>query len=256
MKLDWLFGPRLTEQGAHSYRLRSLTLEPDTLSEIRDLLDVECAQLEVTHNTSEHAMLGVPRPFDLDALHTAPDWHRRNITITGWEHVGPEGNRVSVVLPFEQPARVEIGDPHEPAASRQTVSGNTTWADLSRDVAVKLANEGRSRLRWRHSTHFLPWLGWLALAGSGVWTLMSERPPMSGAVFGALVVLALLVPARQLSRALSDRYVHSYPGNRIRTMSRAAIRQQRADRHANLKLAAVTLPVGAALGALGTVLTK
>lgn len=74
-------------------------------------------------------------------------------------------------------------------------------------------------------------------------------------MFGSLVVLAF--------GALVQHFIHRrhqtptlVPGHRIRQISGATLYQQRADRWANLKLAAITVPAGAIIGALVSLLVK
>jgi hypothetical protein len=52
-----------------------------------------------------------------------------------------------------------------------------------------------------------------------------------------------------LQERIRERVGLGYPGHRIRNMSRQEVRARRADRHADLRVAAITLPAGALLAA-------
>ena len=49
---------------------------------------------------------------------------------------------------------------------------------------------------------------------------------------------------------------YPWPGHRIRATTRSEVRNRRADRLANLKLSAITLPAGAVIGAIATLLIR
>jgi hypothetical protein len=148
---------------------------------------------------------------------------------------GPNANGVVVDLRFGQ---------------QPTVMSNGIDDDLMRMLVARLEAEERPRLYWQRWIEGLPWLLVLALVGSWAWFVLAERPATSLTVFGAMVSVISGLGAYELWTRLRRRVGLRFPGHVIRTISRTELRAERASRRADLKLALVTVPAGAFVGAI------
>lgn len=132
-----------------------------------------------------------------------------------------------------------------------TVASNGVDDDLMRTIADRLDAEGRPRLYWQRWIDGLPWLLVALLIASWMWLIIDERPSPSFAVLSTLLTLLAAIPAHRLGQSLRGHAGLRFPGHVIRTISRAELRAQRANRRADLKLALMTIPAAAFLGAFG-----
>jgi hypothetical protein len=112
-----------------------------------------------------------------------------------------------------------------------------------------MLDEGKPRPHWKPLIPRLPVLGAVIAAVCWIWYCVGEHPPVSLAIVGSLLVALCGIMATDLQSRLIARTGPAFPGHRIRTLSRQDLRNQRADRHANLRVAAYTVPVSALLGA-------
>jgi hypothetical protein len=263
MALDWLYGPKAISYPPHATTLRSLSLNFETVLEIAARLEREFNHLDVIRTEHPHGLQGLSTevPVDLAKLGGAASWERQGLVIRGRMDVpsgDPYGHGVVVMLRRDGPAQVNVHgymDPGTPDSSLVTLTG-ATYASIVSDLAQKLNEEGTPRPIWKRHLYLLPWTAWVVLLASWLWVIFDERPTPAFIVFGSLVVLAFGVLVLRTSSAIAARHQLWFPGNRIREISRETLYQQRADRWANLKLAAITVPAGAIIGAVVSLLIK
>ncbi len=132
------------------------------------------------------------------------------------------------------------------------IYNNAGFADLANSVAEILLQSGRPRVQWRRILPALPGLLYPALIGAWVWYLVAASPAVSFMVVGSLLVALGCSSIFELSLKMRRKYPYPWPGHRIRATTRSEVRNRRADRHANLRLSAITIPAGAVVGAIVT----
>jgi len=138
------------------------------------------------------------------------------------------------------------------------IYNNAGFADLANSVAEILLKSGRPRVQWRRILPALPGLLYPALIGTWVWYLAAATPSpaVSFIVVGSLLVALVCSSIYELSLKMHRKYLNPWPGHRIRATTRSEVRNRRADRHADLWLSAFTIPAGAVIGALLTLLIR
>lgn len=233
MTFDWLYGPRLIETSPGRLELRSLMLDQDTVRDALSLVRKRLGDAALYTVDKVAAVDSAPVAFEETRLSTAAEWETRRLMIRG----GEEHKYFSVDL--------RGGD------LPTIIFSHLENRDIAHEVAELLLAEGKPRPRWQPLIPRLPLLAAGLAAVCWVWFLISQQPPLSFAIAGSLVVMLSAVSAWDAFERLRGRIFRvPFPGHRIRSMSRQEIRTRRADRHANLRLAALTLPAGAVIGAV------
>lgn len=231
MSFAWLFGPAKTQDTPNSLTLRSLILDQDTVRELVLLVKERTGRADLL---CVSPISGDSTPFDIARLAEAPDWEIRRLILRGGDN--PDAASCHVDLRQEVRPSILFNDPQ--------------WEGLATEVAQRLLAEGTPRPLWKPLVRHLPVLLVLVTLASWVWYLIGERPPLSLAVAGTMLLLLAAPSSWPVTDRLRSALGNDFPGHRIRSMSRQEVRSRRADRHANLKLAAMTVPAGALLGAV------
>lgn len=260
--LDWLYGPRFpADASAAGLAMRALTLDIDTLIEVKDefagavrrTLSFErdlVPGTELTYETvATYTLRNREVPEDQVRTLGVPDQNQLLLTVTveGWasrEHqVVPNGTATLTVY-------------CEYALIDARGSFDSQRSAIIAEIADFLYKHGTprpdwARARWLRSLAPLPFalLAWLWLA-----LTISIPLPLN------LLILAVLgmsiVPIYE--RAKEDLRQAGVMGTtrsfRFRGESRQRTYERRASRRENLKVALYTLPIGALLGVVGTVI--
>jgi hypothetical protein len=237
MAFDWLFGPQRSDR-ENQIVMRSMVLEPDTVQEVAAMVQHHFGEVYVCFHPNRGAADGaVPNrmdpsigQLDLNQLASEADWRLRRLAIHGSS-------------PFVVDLRAGI----RPTISFQ--EGEPGARELAERIFERLNNEGRALVIWSRFFAAIPLAAVLVLVGSWVWFVAMNRPPVSLALAGSLVVLFAGTTGRAQYRSLQNRAGMSYPGHRVRTLNREDIRLRRADRHANLRIGVITAIAGAAVSA-------
>lgn len=239
MALDWLYGPR-TQGATNMIQIRSLTIDLDV---IRDVHAKIASHTGLNPHVSAQSRAGTAQTLGggsvpLTDLPTLDDWELGTLMITS------EDSSFTVDLRRGQQPTI--------------IYNNAGFADLATSVAEILLQSGRPRVQWRRILPALPGLLYPALIGAWVWYLVAATPSpaVSFMVVGSLLVALGCSSIFELSLKMRQKYLYPWPGHRIRATTRSEVRNRRADRHANLKLSAVTIPAGAVIGAIVTLLIR
>lgn len=239
MNLDWLLGKKAELMGNSAY-IRSLVLEPETVREIEAMVNAGTGKADtyvqhlrvpgqVWESPGELSFFRV-EPIDTTQLEAEPEWRLGKLVIHGAGFIVDLRSGVRPCIIYEP------GEPEHVALYDQLIE--------------KLYSEGRPRWRLAGLVTQLPTLAALLLQVAWWWSVFTTPMSASWIILGTLLAAAASAYfGLDLSQRLRARYASSYPGHRIRTMSRAEIRSKRADRHADLKVAIYTLPAGALLSA-------
>lgn len=247
---DWLFGPRKLAPYDGRIETRSLTLEPDTVREIFRMAErLGAAELRITDNDGD----GDLGTLDIDDLESAPDWERSQLRLMAGRMVPGGGGQTVLGSLVDVDLRRNICSAvnfhrFDPASGDPAPAVDP--ARLAHEIADKLIRDGRPRVRWRPVSWVLPYAVPLLLVGCWVWFCWADRPPLSLGLVGLLLLPVTWMVAYYTAGLVRQRQPNPWPGNRIRTVSRADLRVERANRHASLKLAAYTVPLGAVAGGL------
>jgi hypothetical protein len=232
---DWLLGPEVVTRDGGSLVIRSLVLDPETVHDVVKEILVETGEGALFRQDPDRDEL---ISFPLDRLATAADWERSRLLARGGVN--------------HQGFLVDLRASTEPVIIYNQASMEPT----ARKVAAMMLSEGRARPRLRRLVRRLPAIAAAILVLCWVWYLFSQRPPIAFAAAGSLMATAATLMFWQQQERLGRWVGGGHPGHRIRLMSRHEIRNRRADRHANLKLAAITIPAGALIGAVVTLLVR
>ncbi|TCN39804.1 hypothetical protein EV644_103110 [Kribbella orskensis] len=227
MALNWLFGPRVVDLGPGILQIRSLRLDQDTIRDAVALMKERTGDAGLYYIGND----GNPTEFDISRLGTAADWETRRLMLRG----GPGHSWFGVDFRHGEQPSITFTDPAQ--------------KHIASEVADVLLAEGTPRPRWKPLTTRLPILAAGGALVSWAWFLVDQRPPISIGISGTLIAVLSTVTGWDLQERLQRRVGYGFPGHRIRAMSRQEIRNRRADRHADLKVAAITLPIGAVLAA-------
>ncbi len=234
MATDWLFGPRDVDNGEVRV-IRSLVLDHDTVRDLYAIISehIGGAELIYVHPSGGEAVL------DIEDLHDAADWQLRRLILRG---KGAHGWGVTVNLRQGTDPYIQMHDRTDPRLH-----------DLERQVTEVLLADGKPRARWKPLAMRLPQVAALLLLACWIWVMAAERPPISVALVGTLIVVLACVMSwdyyARNGKLLAEQW---YPGHRIRPMSRQEVRTRRADRNANAKILAMSVPSGALLGGLAS----
>lgn len=268
MALDWLYGPARTWPTTDQVMLRSLTFEIDTILEIVEILRGTGLEVTATQLVIPGRMMPSGPPLDLDKLADTPTWQLNRLYLLA-SSGPPENVRLEVFLDSSGPAEVRLYVPDpanelpEAADAIARLGGSARIAFPI--VADKLENEGRPRPILKPWLLRLPWVGFLMLLGTWCWILADLRPPVSLVIFGSLLLGPAAAAAAWTQTAWRSRMVPAglapgqdilIPGCRISSVTRRETRERRATSRAGLKQFAVTAPVAAILGVLGTLVAQ
>lgn len=233
MALDWLYGPR-TQVDTNMIQIRSLTIDLDVIRDVHAKIASHPGMnphVAAQSRAGTAPMLGAGA-VPLADLATLADWELGSLRITS------EDTSFSVDLRRGQQPTI--------------IYANPGFRELAGSVAEILLESGHPRVQWRRVLPALPGLLYPVLIGAWVWYLIVASPAISFMVAGSLLVALGCSSIFELSRKVRRKYRFPWPGHRIRATTRSEVRNRRADRHANLKLSAITIPAGAAIGALAT----
>jgi hypothetical protein len=241
MAFDWLLGPRVRIDEMGSAIIRPLVLEPDTVREIYGMVGEKCQGATLYRLGLDNTKPAEER--DIDQIETMPDWERRRLLIS---EIG--GSRLTVELMENSQPRVTAVQGIMLTTDERDIDWPSVLPRLQHDIVEKLYAEGRHRIPTPQIVARLPYVGWLLVVAAFAWYGLATEPPLSLWAFGVGMLAAAWVTALLLKERLASSIDPLFRGHVIRTISRADIRRSRADRWANVKLSAITLPLGAVVG--------
>lgn len=236
MHPNWLYGIEQEDpvSGALVVRTRSKVFD---LGTVEDLL---ATGRKLDANTVLLLLSDYDKPYTGE-LRDLADWQLRQMDINA---------RTLGVHIFLRDGYSPVVQSHA-AASLNDLSDA---AELARAWVTILKNDGRPRVRWQPWVIRWPRLVSLLLVASWVWVTVSSTPSTPWLVFGSLATLIGAFAAWLWSPPGLLKYREMYPGHLVQAVSRDENRARRASHRSNLKLAAWTLPLGAVLGGLVTLL--
>jgi hypothetical protein len=232
MLSNLLYGPVRDERDG-VIQIRSMVLELDLIGELVTRISDQLGHAELTVQSLED--MGPSETITVGDLRNAPTWKLARLSLTGGE---------------DRCLHVDLRFGSQPAISANDSEIRPRPLELAREIANRITAEGKPRINWRRFSALLPWLGVLSIPASWIGVVVSQWPSASVLVFGTLATIMLMGSGWHLGSVVHANMIRRgrWPGHLVRPLSRQDVRAQRASRHADLKLAAVTIPSGALLG--------
>jgi hypothetical protein len=233
---DVLYGPRLIQRAPELIILRSLTIDPELVEElVREIQrGVEMPQsIQVLAQGLEDPT-GMPSSTEIvdpALIGDLPDWQRERLMIQ---------DQYSQIY-------VDLRRGMEPS-----IGCDAAHSDLAHRIALILLAEGRPRILWKRPLRWIPWI----LAAVMLFAqakVIADGTSWGTGVTGILFCLWGVFVAWLASQRIGAFSRPGWPGHRIRGISRAALRSQRADRHRDLVVGVSVAFVTAALTGLVSV---
>lgn len=247
MALDWLYGPRTRYDigGFDTRFFRAVVIEKDVVADLIRMFrlaapDDTVLDYQFLHSGSDRNE--IVRVADGDVAVREQLARFSNTDLQGLHLIGssPSDPSVHFALNVAEGTTPEM---------RVTVKGELQ-TDQYVDVILR---SGRPRIRGRALIRFVPVLFALGLVATWVWFMLTEAPPISLAVSGSGLTLAVVAAAMYVARTIGERMRHQSPGVRFINLSRNELRLDRANSHRDLRVAAVSVLATAALAVLTTV---
>jgi hypothetical protein len=224
----WWIGPSQSHEPGRLV-LPAHAIDLDTVHELRSAVSEATgnARLVLAWNNMKD-----PDEEITTGLDNQPDWVLRKIAIAA------ENGEMRVFLGEDHPTVIAYG--------------NLKLGPAAEKVASIIKAQGEPRIDWSQATTIPSRVITLATVGCWIWFLFSQSR-LSLAVAGSLLIWSAVLATWPLPWLFSRLMPATY-GHQIRSMSRQETRRRRADRHADLRVALITIPAGAALGAIAQAL--
>lgn len=227
MALDWLYGPKVTND-VHGYaKLRSLVLDVDTLLDAQALLN----------RSMPHSALGARFSVQPEGSTGAPARYVRGEDLRGLGQY--DRRRLMLDIKTED----EDGGVHQVIVHFTTdtplIYADRAYWPVRDEVARRLLGEGKPRVIWSNLARLLPIAPSVVLAGLVVWAeATTEMVPALHALGWFSVLLAGIYGIKAFR--VATRSPAAVLGHFIRNESRADTRSRRADTRRDLKVIVLT----------------